>query len=437
MKKGYTALDNEIMFSDLSDTAIRMYLLLKYFTDTNPNYEITRSGMEQEWKKLKNKTSKRTFVRAWNELKASGLLYKYDIRRGGFEGFGCRWGLRKSHKDTKKSADTDNNTDGDNDSPLPQNAKVQKKKAMIRGENKRLKDNKTKDCLRQPKNSINYKNSLREEVQTIFDDYINLKCKQPVKITHPTLHTDHIVSSNEIASQFAKCKEQNTTKEILDLVVDKVLDYIDTIQHKISYIVATIYNTINEYTVHTNKKRKPVKREKIMGTYTIKNTPNKSKEMSIDEINQKEKTNTTNDNTVYATDEIVDRAVKKIKQQLSQETKNFQRTTMPMRNQEKPLTKFHNFEQRDTDYDKLLKELREGETDHQVIDAPVVEQTNKVIADDSKSLGKYINEFGETIIDGINVDACTKKVCISDTLINRIKKKEHLTEMDRFMLGIA
>ena len=55
----------------------------------------------------------------------------------------------------------------------------------------------------------------------------------------------------------------------------------------------------------------------------------------------------------------------------------------------------------------------------------------------SVASGKYINEQGDTIIDGINIDERVKQVCLSDTLIKRIKTKDHLSEMDYFMLGMA
>ena len=283
MKKGYTSIQNKILYDrELSDTGVRMLMLIKHLIDTNPNYEISRQGIAYEWKRLRGgKPSKRTFERAWNELKAAGYLHKYDIKMGGLEGFGCSWELRADDTECGNEKTEYDSNNEDSTLPIPQNEEVEEIASTSSENNIRLdnnkKTNKTKD-------------SLVDEVQGIYDAYVTAKCKRAVKINN-----SQIVKSDEITSRFLECEEKGIKQEVIQRVVQKITSYIDQIRHKTSYITAALFNAVKEYSSAAN-------------TSTV----------------------TTTSASVLAT----------------------KPTTMPITK-----TKFHNFEQRDTDYDALLRKL--------------------------------------------------------------------------------
>ena len=288
MKKGYTNLENEIFFDELSDAGTRMLMLIKHLLDVVPGYEISRLGIEHEWKKLKGHPARRTFIRAWNELKQMGYLFKFNVKKGGKEGFGCNWGIRsgaearnwREKNDSKievvKAAELE-------EMPCAQNEKAQEETNTSCEENIRLN-----------KETKKTKDSLMSKVQEIFDSYVTAKCKTQVKIRYHKLNYERIVKGSEITSRFLECQERGIVQEVIRKVTAKISSYIDNIKYKNSYITAAIFNTIKEYSTLENS-----------------SAANTNVSVSI---------------PTYA-------------------------TTMPTN------TKFHNFEQRNTDYDALLRQL--------------------------------------------------------------------------------
>lgn len=227
--KGYTNLENEIFFDELSDAGTRMLMLIKHLLDVNADYEISRLGIEYEWKKLKGRPARRTFIRAWNELKELGYLFKFNEKRGGTEGFGCSWGIR-SGEEAKKWRE------GSSAEELPyaQNEKAQEETNTSCEDKVRLNntENKTKD-------------SLTDKVQGIFNDYVTARCKTQVKIKYAL--GERIVKGSEITSRFLECQQRGIVQEVIRKVTQKISSYIDNIKYQNSYITAALYNAVKEY----------------------------------------------------------------------------------------------------------------------------------------------------------------------------------------------
>ena len=289
LQKQELNLESEIaIFDELSDTGFRLLKLIEYLLEQDSTYNISRMGMAEEWKKLKGKPSSRKFIRGWNELKELGYIYKYGIRQGGVDGFGCCWGVRtyKEAKEWRESKKVDKSIEEEN-LPIVHNEEVREEECS------NLNSDKTKTI----KTKKIKTNSLSDDIKKIFNSYLTGNNTRKVRIKDIKFNTQRIVEAKEITERFKECEAKGIIDEVLENVKSKICKYSNRIKYKTSYITATLFNMVKEY-----QEAQIVEDRQILG---------------------------------------INCDVKKCKE-----------TKYSFAN-----TRFHNFEQRDTDYDSLLRQL--------------------------------------------------------------------------------
>lgn len=289
---------------DLNPEAVRLLSLIYKKLDENPNYILTRKDMEVEWCNVMGRVSQRRFCRGWNNLKDN---YYIIFHRDSMNKFFTYWEL-KSHAESMRLRNQNNHNDnssngGNSDSKTNtmQNVKT---------DEKTVKTNKTN--IKTNILSLVSFDNIESSVKYIFKAYVNKETDKRVYINGKK------IGIKAIRGRFQEAIEKGIVDKVIARVIKKIKQYSGTIKSLTSYIVASLYNTVQEWQEWEERTAQESQEE------TKKEAEENSAPMST------ATTQRTNKATLYS----------------NSSTSN-----------NKHKTKFHNFEERNTDYDSLLRQL--------------------------------------------------------------------------------
>ena len=321
---------------DLNDEAVRLLTLIYKKFNENPNYNLTRKDMETEWKLLIGKTSQRRFCKGWNNLKDN---YYIILHRDSMNKFFSYWELKsyaESMRLRKQNNHDDNGSNGGNS-----DSKTNHTMKNVKTDAKTVKTNKTN--IKTNILSLVSFDNIESSVKYIFKAYVNKETDKRVYINGKK------IGIKAIRGRFQEALEKGIVNKVIARCIKKIKQYSGTIKSLTSYIVASLYNTVQEWQEWEERTAAEAKKDK-----------EKEAEPSI------------KDSTSIP---------------LLKHTKLYSNSSS-----NKHKTKFHNFEERNTDYDSLLRQFNS-----------------------SYKVGQ---------------ESTTR------ALIDRAKEKTHLSEMDKLILGI-
>lgn len=292
---------------DLNAEAVRLLCLIYSKIRENKEYKLSRKDMESEWCKIMGKTSQRKFCRGWNNLKDT--YYLIPVRKGILK----FWHI----KSYEESMSLRHNSDYDNSesiSVVGNEKNKETKNQCLQNVSDTQKKSKTNNRLIETNKDVLISLSKNDDIETnvklVFDAYENGKTKKKVKIKNK------IVKSKEISERFKEAREKGIAEKVISRVIRKINEYQGKIRYLASYIAASLYNTVQEWQEWEERELKRENEEKPIVSNRKLN--NNATSMPIGQ----NKANKYNNSTIN-----------------------------------KYSTKFHNFEQRDTDYDSLLRKL--------------------------------------------------------------------------------
>ena len=334
---------------DLIPEAVRLLFLVYQKLDENENCNLTRKEMEEEWKRAMGKTSQRKFCKGWNNLKENCYLIHH---RDHINRFFQYWEVktyaeakRLRESKGKNNSNSGSGTDSKDDSPccqLTQN---------VDGREKTVQTNtKTNNDLLLSLVNIE---DIETSVKYVFDAYINRWTQRRITINGKK------IGVRKIRERLQEAIDKGIEQKVIARVIKKIKEYQGKIMSLASYITACLFNTVQEWQEWEERVR-----EEENNTVEIVEVAETKKE-----------------------------AEKNSAPMPTSTTKKANKKTMPYSHhkfaQSKTLTRFHNFMQRDTDYDRVLAQL---------------------------------NPFNDA-------------KPISQELLNKLNQKSNLSEIDKMLLG--
>lgn len=326
---------------DLNPEAVRLLSLIYKKLDENPNYILTRKDMEVEWCNVMGRVSQRRFCRGWNNLKDT---YYIIFHRDSMNKFFTYWEL-KSYAESMRLRKQNNHNDNGSNGGGNQDNNSHHTMQNVKDTQKTVQTNKTN--IKTNILSLVSFGNIESSVKYIFKAYVNKETDKRVYINGKK------IGIKAIRGRFQEAIEKGIVDKVIARVIKKIKQYSGTIKSLTSYIVASLYNTVQEWQEWEERTAAETKKDKE------KEAESSSAPMSA---TTKQRTNKA---TLYS----------------NSSTSN------------KHKTKFHNFEERNTDYDSLLRQFNPS---YKV----ATQQTT------------------------------------NQALIDRAKEKTHLSEIDKLILGI-